>query len=365
MRHLFLPPALLVGLGLTLAAATGIHAQTFANLFTFSSDDGANPYAGLVLSGNTLYGTTHAGGSSGYGAIFRINTDGTGFAVLHGFTTISGVNLTNGDGASPWAGVISSGNLLYGTAPRGGSSGYGTVFSLNTDGTGFTTLHSFGGGDGANPEAELVLSGNTLYGTTSLRGTSGLGTVFAVNTDGTGFTTLHSFAGSDGAYPFVGLTSSGNTLYGTTPFKGGLGFGTVFAVNTDGTGFKVLYNFSDTSDGASPQSGLILSNNTLYGTAYSGGSAGSGTVFRINTDGSGFTTLHGFTATDPQSGSNADGAGPGGRLILSGNTLYGRSTLGGRWGGGTLFALNIDGTGFTNLYDLYDLGSGFSLPKPD
>ena len=58
----------------------------------------------------------------------------------------------------------------------GGSSGNGTVFAVNTDGTGFTNLHSFTAAstnglipstnsDGANPEAGLILSGNTLYGT--------------------------------------------------------------------------------------------------------------------------------------------------------------------------------------------------------
>ena len=44
----------------------------------------------------------------------------------------------------------------------------------------------------------------------------GLGTVFAVNTDGKGFTNLHSFAYNDGARPRAGLILSGNTLYGTT-----------------------------------------------------------------------------------------------------------------------------------------------------
>src|SRR5438105_3212698 len=49
----------------------------------------------------------------------------------------------------------------------------------------FTTLHSFLGypSDGANPHAGLILSGNTLYGATE-------STVFAVNSDGTGFMNL-------------------------------------------------------------------------------------------------------------------------------------------------------------------------------
>ena len=86
----------------------------------------------------------------------------------------------------------------------GGTNGNGTVFALNTNGMGFTVLHTFTAtitdssfvntnSDGANPDAGLILSGNTLYGTASAGGTYGNGTVFAVNTNGTGFTNLHSF----------------------------------------------------------------------------------------------------------------------------------------------------------------------------
>jgi len=70
-------------------------------------------------------------------------------------------------------------------------------------------------------------------------------------------------------------------LYGTTPYGGASGGGTVFAINTDGTGFRNLHSFTGGSDGANPFAGLILSGNTLYGTASSGGSSGSGTVFSI------------------------------------------------------------------------------------
>src|SRR2546426_4603779 len=100
------------------------------------------------------------------------------FTTLHSFTATDPDTYANGDGAHPLAGLItnSSGNTLYGTASDGGSSGRGSVFAVNTDGTGFTNLHSFaaaadnGNGyitnsDGAYPRAGLTLSGNTLYGT--------------------------------------------------------------------------------------------------------------------------------------------------------------------------------------------------------
>src|ERR1019366_5240943 len=234
-RPAWVLPALIAGLGLILAGQ--VAAQSFTTLYNFTNgSDGAHPYAALILSGNTLYGTASEGGSSGAGTVFAANTDGSGFTILHSFTNGS-------DGAYPRGGLILSGNTLYGTAQQGGNAGSGTVFAVNTDGSGFTTLHSFtNGSDGAYPYAGLILFGNTLYGTANGGDSPGPGTVFAVNTDGAGFTTLHSFTNrGDGAYPRGGLVLSGNTLYGTAAGGGGLGWGTVFAVITNGTGFTTLH----------------------------------------------------------------------------------------------------------------------------
>ena len=336
-----------------------------SNSSPYGNNDGANPDSGLLLSGHILYGTTYQGGNCGCGTVFALNTDGSGFTNLHSFTGGS-------DGGNPAAALILAGNTLYGTAVWGGSGGYGTVFALNPNGTDFTNLYSFTAldptsstsNDGATPVGGLILSGNTLYGTTPSGGSGGSGTVFAVNTNGAGFTNLHSFTAvdftfptnSDGANPRGGLILSGNTLFGTTYVGGNGGSGTVFSVNTSGAGFTNLYSFtaldatsSTNKDGATPVGGLILSGNTLYGTAYQGGSGRSGTVFAVNTNGTGFTNLHSFTPLDPTFYTNNDGAYPLSGLILSGNTLYGTASYGGNWGCGTVFALNTNGTGFTNL----------------
>jgi uncharacterized repeat protein (TIGR03803 family) len=227
------------------------------------------------------------------------------------------------------------------------------VFAVNTDGTGFTNLHSFAArvyqtnSDGAIPDAGLILSGNKLYGTTRWGGSPGNGTVFALNTDGTGFTTLHTFStllnwtNSDGGWPYASLLLSGSTLYGTTSLGGGSGGGTVFAVSTDGTGFTNLHSFNGDSDGWGPQAGLVLVGNTLYGTTTRGaGASDSGTVFALNTDGTGFATLHNFTPTSGP-GTNSDGAWPYASLLLSGNTLYGTTAGGGGFGYGTVFSLSF------------------------
>jgi len=365
-----------------LTLATDLSAQTLTVLHSFTwGSDGAMPQAGLILSDNTLYGTAYRGGSSDFGSVFKVNTDGTGFTILHSFTTSSGPSygpFTNSDGAHPIAGLVLSGNTLYGTAVDGGSSGSGTVFKVNTDGTSFATLYNFTAtisyinNDGANPHGALILSDNILYGTADYGGSSGNGTVFAVHTDGSGFTKLHNFSAtsispsnlytnSDGAVPLDGLFLSGSTLYGTANGGGSSGNGTVFKVNTDGTGFTTLHNFTvlsqqpfgTNSDGFNIVSGLILSGNTLYGTAPQGGSTGNGTVFKVNTDGTGFMSLYNFTAESGApytSLTNSDGASPNAGLFLSGSTLYGTATGGGGAGYGTIFAINTDGNGFVNLH---------------
>ncbi|HZL78639.1 MAG TPA: choice-of-anchor tandem repeat GloVer-containing protein [Candidatus Limnocylindrales bacterium] len=372
IKNLFLLPALIAALGLILAGR--VTAQTFTNLHNFTGFDGAEPHAGLILSGNTLYGTAQFGGSSGRGTVFTVNTNGAGFTNLYSFmatsTDSSGVE-TNSDGAFPNAGLILLGNTLYGTASSGGSPGSGTVFAVNTNGTGFTNLHTFTAAsgaypnltntDGVAPAAGLVLSGNTLYGTAQFGGSAGNGTVFAVNTNGTGFTNLHVFTAlsgpfstnSDGVGPQAGLILSGSTLYGTANGGGSSGYGTVFKLSTNGTGFTNMHSFNY-NGGAYPQAGLILSGNTLYGTAAYGGSSDNGTVFAVNTNGTGFTNVHSFNYV-------SDGANPQAGLILLGSTLYGTAGYGGSSGQGTVFAVNTNGSGFTNLHN-FVFGSDGSNP---
>ncbi len=129
-------PVLMAGLGLMPAGPAT--AQTFTDLYSFTAlagngtnSDGAYPSAGLILSGNTLYGTTYAGGTNGSGTVFAVNTDGTGHTNLYSFAGYPS------GGAGPYAGLILSGNTLYGTTSEGGSYNSGTVYAVSTNGTGF------------------------------------------------------------------------------------------------------------------------------------------------------------------------------------------------------------------------------------
>jgi len=251
-------------------------------------------------------------------------------------------------------GLALSDNTLFGTTRAGGAQGAGTVFRLNTDGSGFTNLHNFAGypTEGAHPYAGLILESNKLYGTTLEGGSWDFGTVFAVNTGGTGFATPSSLflGGYSSVHPTGGLLLTGNKLFGTAPEGGSSGHGAVFVVNDDGTNFNEPYSFSPmfpvNSDGAHPHAGLLLWNDMLYGTALDAGSFGSGAVFAIKTDGTGFTELYAFTPLStyvgfPNLQTNCDGAHPYAGLLLSGSTLYGTASDGGGFGNGVLFKIDF------------------------
>ena len=326
------------GLGTVFALNTD--GSGFTNLYSFTGGlDCGNPYAGLLLSGSTLYGTTTGSNAviADFGSVFKINTNGGGFAVLKTFVGTE-------DFGNPFGGLVISGSTLYGTAAFGNNNeGYGTVFSLNTSGGDFTTLHAFDFTDGGGPYGTLVLSGSTLYGTTFGGGSENYGSIFSIAVNGGGFTSLYSFTGgSDGGDPYGGLVLSGSTLYGAasdayTPF--GNGYGSLFSIPTSGSDFTKLYTFIAT-EGSSPYGGLVLSGGTLYGTTYEGGASNGGTVFAVNASGGSFTYLHSF----------AGGSYPEAGLASSGGVLYGTTYQGGIDGYGSVFKINTDGSGFTNLH---------------
>jgi uncharacterized repeat protein (TIGR03803 family) len=316
----------------------------FAVLKNFDySTTGAYPIAGLVQgTDGALYGTAYYAGPSGYGTVFKLNTDGTGFAVLQSFDYST-------TGAYPYAGlVLGTDGVLYGTAGQGGSTGSGTVFKLNTDGTGFAVLQNFDySTTGANPYGGLAQgTDGALYGTAQSGGNLGFGTVFKLNTDGSGFTVLQDLDYSTtGAYPYFGSLERGTdgALYGTTNQGGTSAFGTVFKLNPDGSGFTVLHNF-DYSAGAYPSAGPVQgTDGALYGTTYYGGTSGYGTAFKLNTDGTGFTVLQNFDYS-------TTGAYPYAGLVQATNgALYGTAYQGGGTGFGTVFKLSTDGTVFAVL----------------
>jgi uncharacterized repeat protein (TIGR03803 family) len=325
--------------------------------------DAANPQGDLTVSATNYFGTSTAGGNNGTGAVFQGNTNG-GISSIRNFSVVSADETTNTGGASPSALLALSGNILYGTTTSGGAAANGTIFSLSTNGSTFINLHDFSeldsntgtNIDGALPYGGVVLFGSTLYGTASAGGAGGAGVVFSINVNNNNFTTLHNFTSldpltatnADGAFPFSGLVLSNGILYGTTLAGGTGGKGVVFSIGTNGLNFNVLHSFSATDpvketnwDGASPCAVLALAGGYLYGTASAGGPGADGTVYSLSTNGPQFQTIHSFTAMDPVTSTNADGALPVAGVLPIGNSLFGTTFSGGPGGVGTIFSLVI------------------------
>lgn len=202
-----------------------------------------------------------------------------------------------------------------------------------------------------------------LYGTTFLGGKFGYGSAFRLNAKG-GEKVLHSFSnGTDGARPLAGLVmdKKGN-VYGTTIQGGTHNAGTVFQLNATGAA-KILHSFDNTgTDGFYPYGGLVMdTKGNLYGTTTAGGTYNGGTVFELGPNGT-ETILHNF-------GNGVDGNAPAVGLVIDaegnlyGTTNYGgaNSSCNGGRGCGTAFELSTNGTE-TILYNFGASGTDGYYP---
>ncbi len=189
---------------------------------------GIFPYGGVAFDGaGNLYGTTSTGGTGSGGTVFRLAAGSWTMTVLHNFGGGT-------DGDTPYAGLVLAGGNLYGTTSGNNAGSGGTMFQLSPAGGGgwtYQVAHNFGSGsDGSTPYAGLVAdSSGNLYGTTLSGGIYGGGTVFRFNAHGA--LVLHSFGLPEGYGPVASLSFdvAGN-LYGTAQYGGTHGYGTVFQV---------------------------------------------------------------------------------------------------------------------------------------
>lgn len=199
-----------------------------------------------------------------------------------------------------------------------------------------------------------------IIGLASNFGPWGDGTVFSMQNDGSNFQVVRPLGagrGLDGSNP-VGtmIEGPGGFLYGMT-YQGGVnGHGTIFRVTSTGTGFSVIRHLLDTADGSFPHGGLYLGlDGALYGVTSDGGQYRGGTLFKIEGDGSGFQVLHHFNAP-------IEGGFPWGALIqLSDSFLYGLTYREGLYMGGSFYRIKPDGSSFQVLHQFNPTTDG-SLP---
>lgn len=266
----------------------------YAVLHSFEGCFDYPPLSVMQGSDGALYGTKSTGGipgTNGLGAVFRLNEDGSGYTVLHAFTNFI-------DGYDPVGLIQGSDGALYGT-----SSGNDSIFKLNRDGSAYTILHVFPGNDGDGTALRAGLlegSDGALYGTTISGGANDEGTVFRINKDGSGYLTLSN---GGGGTPLI--EGSDGALYGSTITRGAR----LFKLNKDGTGYAVLHNFEYSPRDVLPvrPNGLVEgTDGALYGTTRNDGEFGLGTVFKL------------FASTPVVAITRLELSGAGARLSFSG-----------------------------------------------
>jgi uncharacterized repeat protein (TIGR03803 family) len=310
--------------------------------------------------------------------------------VLHSFSQslvpVVGQSTKEPDGTQPEGDVTlsSNGQVIYGRTFSGGQfsntqnpQGLGVIFSMNSDGSNYQLLHSFGGTvtyngqqvpDGNMPRHNamaLSSDGSTLYsmaleGGTGTTTSGGDGIIFSYNVNTNTYTLLYPWqGGNDGSTPHgsVIFNDKGDKIYGMTEQGGGsANKGTLFemSLNSSTPTPKILFSFNGTQ-GEEPHGTPILANDNLYGLTRKGGTMGDGVLFDYNLDTGQMTTLYSF------SGSPLDGATPfHGIPQFDNNVLYGMTTDGGANGGasgdGMIFAYSLDPNAQARYQVLHNFG---------
>lgn len=277
-----------------------------------NTTQGQNPMGTLYFDGTYLYGTTYSGGGGGYGAFFKMLPDGSNFISRSAF--------------SPRGSFVSDGSSLYTTDYIGGTSSKGSICKVNPLDMTFQILYSFNGVNGEIPKGDLLRIGIYLYGMTEKGGINGFGTLFRIKTDGTGFQKLLDFAGTNGAggptgsyIGLGGLITDSTFLYGMTCTGGINNQGVIFKIQLDGTNYQKLLDLNNTITGSLPFGALYYVNNRLFGMTSSGGLNTFGTIFMIKKDGTNFQKIHDFDGID-------GGRTPFGSFYYENGFLYGMTS---------------------------------------
>jgi uncharacterized repeat protein (TIGR03803 family) len=301
--------------------------------------DGGNSYGSVMQArdGN-LYGMTYWGGNNNSGTIFKITTAGV-YTVLRHLASAT-------DGAYPRGDLIqATDGHLYGLISSGGLNYNGTAFRITTAGA-FTVLKALSASvEGGNPSGSLIQgTDGFLYGLAANMSGGFTGSVFRMTTSGSTLVMKKFTLATDGGYPAGSLfQNTDGALYGMTT-QGGQNFtGTIFKITTASV-FTVLSHFNGAHHGYAPQEQLVAGRDSaLYGMTNRGGLYNFGTIFKM---------CGGTTTVLRHLNKTTDGANPAGSLIqASDGNLYGMTYTGGTNGQGTIFRVTRAGV-FTVLRHL-------------
>jgi uncharacterized repeat protein (TIGR03803 family) len=334
-----------------------VSSSTFTKHADLSATSGGNPEGSLLFNPLTdkCYGLTAQDGANNQGTLIQIDTSGASFLKLYDFVQLTGGhpkgNLTLG-----------AGNKLVGNTYDGGPANYGSVFTINTNGTNYssTGIYDFFG-VGANPFGGLLFSSsqNKYYGLTSNGGNTSNGMLVSVDITNFDLSAVLSFndAGIDGGFPIGGITKGNNgRVYGTSSKGGANGFGTAYQLDANGNSFVKVAEFNG-STGSDPRGELVETNaGKFIGMSYDGGSFNFGCIYEID------ATLP-FPSTPIQKLAFSSGLGtyPKGGIIKANNgKYYGLTSTGGVNNNGVLFEYNPITNNYIKRHEFASLISGSS-----
>ena len=257
-------------------------------------DDGLAPSGPSVgASDGMLYGALWSGGIFNQGTLYRMTTGGQSFEVIWHFGSLPL------DGAKPISVHDGGDGWLYGTTSLGGISNLGTVFRLQKNGAGYTVLHGFGGGsmDGDNPMDITLASDGFIYGVSDHGGTNNMGVIYRMARDGSHYSILANLGGPNnrpaGAC-FKLMEAADGMLYGCAGSGGINDFGAIYRINKDGTSLQVL---RDASGGERFGIGALVqsADGLLFGIGDGLDDSDKSGVFKMDTAGTSFTYIYYFS----------------------------------------------------------------------
>ena len=284
-----------------------------------------------------LWGMTQEGGVNGKGTIFRINGDGSNYSLEFFFDSASGY--------SPTGSLLVNSGKLYGLTQLGGV-GLGTIFSFDPFSHVYDVLFDLVN-FGCQPLGSLTKASNgKLYAMPN-----GCDDIISYDTLNNSCVEVHSFVGPDFQRPWsnnllqssngfmYGMTRDGGT-FGNPPFSDGI----LFQFDPSNNNFLKVFDF-DSVHGRWPYGSLIeATDGFLYGMNIMGGANDGGVLFKFDPSNNSLFTIYDFDS--------AEGDGPTGSLIQSMNgDLYGMTSHGGVYDGGTIFKYDLTNNIYTKLVD--------------
>ncbi len=301
-----------------------------------------------------LWGMTSYGGNGG-GIIYKTDSNGESFQVVHKFVENAG--------QWPCSGLCAAANgKYYGMTTQGGSLNYGSLFEYNPITNDLDLKVMFTGPNGFHGvKGMITTSSGKLYGLTNEGGLFGNGVLFEYDVISNTYLIMHNFRNdSSGGNPCSSmLITSNDKIYGATS-HGGIGHGVLFEYDLIAHTYSKKIDFDESTTGISPLSLIQASNSKIYGTMTLGGlgeNVACGTLFRYSIDSNIFTTIFEFDSIN--------GGKPCGDLMQASNgKIYGMTRLGGSYNNGVIFELDPLANSLIKKVDFESLTTGVNPSGP-